>query len=88
MHLSHEVLYVIVAFLAGALSGMVSGICLVGAWLMGWLFPVTVPEHLATNDTLGDKARSRVEATLPFAGADAYDFIRDEIGNMTYRPKL
>jgi polyferredoxin len=88
MHLSHEILYVIVAFLVGALSGMVFGICLVGAWLMGWLFPTTVPEHLANNDALGNKARSRVEVELPFAGASKYDFIRDEIGNVTYRPKL
>lgn len=91
MHFSHEVLYAIVAFLAGSLMGTVFGFCLFGAWLAGWIFPVTVPDHLASNDTLGMNGkppRSHRLENLPFAGADDYDFTSDEVGNVTYRAKI
>jgi hypothetical protein len=90
LHLSHEILYVIIASLAGILVGIVAGICLLGAWLMGWLFAASVPEDLATNDMLSEsgKQRSKLTDELPFAWSDKYDFTRDEIGNVTYQPKI
>jgi polyferredoxin len=89
LHLSHEILYVIVAFLAGSLIGVITGFCLFGGWLMGWIFPASVPEYLATNDTLAanGKQRSKLLEELPFAWSDKYDFTRDEIGNITYKRK-
>jgi hypothetical protein len=89
MHLSHEILYVLIAFLAGSLIGTVFGFCLFGAWMGGWIFPATVPEYLATNDVLSKfgKARSRVKDEPPFAGVDEHIFTRDEIGSITYIKK-
>lgn len=86
MHLNHEILYVTIAFLAGGLLGTVFGFCLFGAWMMGWLFPATVPEHLASNDLLAmyGTPRSKLFKELPFAWSDRYLFHRDSIGNVTY----
>lgn len=90
MHLNHDALYFIIGVLAGGLGGTVLGFCLFGAWMMGLLFPATVPEHLATNDHLSQigKARSRVLDELPFAGSDKYNFWRDELGNVSYSEKI
>lgn len=89
MHLTHAILYAMVAFLAGSLLGMIGGICLFGAWLMGWIMPATVPEHLANNDTLAQAGtpRTAVKNEAAFAWADKYDFFRDDIGDVHYVAK-
>ena len=91
MHLSHEILYVLVAFLAGSLLGTIGGICLFAAWLVGWIFPAYVPESLASNDALqlaGREPRSKLEEELPFAWSNRYDFHVNEIGVVTYSEKI
>lgn len=85
MHLTRELLYLTIGLLAGGLGGTVFGFCLFGAWLLGWIF--SVPDSLAGNDLLAEKgrARSKLDVELPFAWSDRHQFIRDEIGNVTYR---
>lgn len=87
MHFAHNVLYAIIAFLAGSLLGTINGFCMFGAWLMGWIFPV--PDSIASNDLLAAKgqARSKLLKELPFAWSDRYDFYTDNIGNVTYAEK-
>lgn len=90
MHLNHEQLYIIIAFLSGSFAGTVFGFMLFAAWLVGLIFPVTVPDSLARNDTLegnGKKARSKIADELPFAWSDRYDFTKDNIGQVTYKQK-
>lgn len=84
MHLAHDVLYAIIAFLAGSLLGTVLGFCLFGAWVMGWIFPV--PDSIASNYALahGGRARSKLLEELPFAWSDRHIYHRDKIGNVTY----
>jgi hypothetical protein len=88
-HLSHEILYTVVAFLVGSLIGTIAGFCLFGAWLMGWIWGATVPKHLASNGLLSvnGRQRSKIADELPFAWSDKYGFTRDEIGNITYKRK-
>lgn len=87
LHLNHEELYAIIAFLLGALFGVIT----LMAWLQGWIFPATVPDYLANNDTLaqnGKAPRTKLEQELPFAWSDRYDFDIDRIGNISYKPKI
>lgn len=82
MHFSHELLLLMVAFLAGGFLGLISGFCLFGAWTAGWIFPATVPESLAKGDTT-------VSAACGGEGQGgwppAYEFDVDHLGNVTYR---